>query len=406
MDAAIGSAARALRAGDPLTALKYVGLLEAPAAVALRGIALAQLGDYERSRRLLRVAARRFGAREPLERARCQLAEAEIALATRDLQRSARTLDSAARTLELLGDQVNALHAKLIRTRRLLLLGRLEQAERALDPLGAAPAPAALAAVHALTRAEIALRRARVSEAEDALRRAAAAARAASIPALLAQIESTRAQLSAPCAQLVRAGVTRLIRLDEVEALFTSGALVVDGCRRALRASQQTIALARRPVLFALLRCLAEAWPADVPRDELLARGFGARRPNPSLRARLRVELGRLRATLRPLLSVQATRDGFLLVPGDERPIAVLTPPREGAAGAILALLAGGEAWSTSALASALGASQRSVQRALRELDADAAVRALGQGRSRRWVASAPDEFATVLLLPGALPVR
>ena len=55
------------------------------------------------------------------------------------------------------------------------------------------------------------------------------------------------------------------------------------------------ISLATRPVLFALARALAEAWPGDVPRDALVARAFGAKLADESHRARLRVEIGRLR---------------------------------------------------------------------------------------------------------------
>ena len=199
--------------------------------------------------------------------------------------------------------------------------------------------------------------------------------------------------------------MVRAIRLDEVEALFASGDLVVDACRRAVRGPGRSVSLSGRAVLFALVGALAEAWPADVPRDRLIERAFGTRTADESYRARLRVELGRLRAALRPLARIEATRRGFALVPVGGRAVVVLAPPIDGPAGAILALLEGGESWSTSALARALGSSQRSVQRALRELEEAAAVRAVGRGRSRRWLAPALGGFATTLLLPGALPV-
>lgn len=408
MDSLIASAARALAAGDPLGALKRVALRDDPPALALRGIAMAQLGDYELARQLLRRAARGFGARERLARARCQVAEAEVALAARDLSRPARALDTAARALDALGDHANALHARLIGARRQLLVGELDAAERTLAAVdvAAADAPHALAARVELTRAELALRHVRAADAAAALGRAHAAAVTAGIPALVAEIDRVRRALSASSARLIKAGAVRPVRLDEVEALFASGDLVVDACRRAVRGPARSVPLAGRPVLFALVGALAEAWPADVPRDRLIERVFRARAANESHRARLRVELSRLRAALRPLARIEATARGFALAPIDARAVVVLAPPIDGPAGSILALLEGGESWSTSALARALGSSQRTLQRALRELEETAAVRAIGRGRSRRWLAPSLAGFATNLLLPGALPVE
>ncbi len=405
MDSLVTSAARSLAAGDPLGALKRVALRDDPPALALRGIAMAQLGDYERARKLLRRAARGFGPHERLAQARCQVAEAEVALAARDLSRPVRALDAAAQALDALGDRANALHARLVGVRRQLLVGELEAAEQALAAVDAAGAPPPLAARAELTRAELALRRVRVADAAAALGRAHAAALAAGIPALVAEIGRARRALSTPSARLIRGGVVRPVRLDEVEALLASGDLVVDACRRAVRGPARSVPLAGRPVLFALVGALAEAWPADVPRDRLIERAFETRAADESYRARLRVELGRLRAALRPLARIEATRRGFALVPVGAPAVVVLAPPIDGSAGAILALLEGGESWSTSAIACALGSSQRTVQRALRQLEEAAAVRAVGRGRSRRWLAPALGGFATTLLLPGALPV-
>ena len=265
--------------------------------------------------------------------------------------------------------------------------------------------PAPLAARTELTRAELALRRVKVEEAAAALGRAHAAAVAAGIPALIAEVARARHALSAPSARVIRGGAGRSVRLDEVETVFASGDLVVDACRRAVRGPARSVSLARRSVLFALARALAEAWPADVPRDDLIERAFEARSVNESHRARLRVELGRLRVALRRLARIEATRRGFALVPAGGRPVVVLAPPIDGPAGAIVALLEGGEAWSSSALAAAVGSSQRTVQRDLRALEEQASVRAVGRGRSRRWLAPPLGGFATTLLLPGALPV-
>lgn len=406
MDSLIASAARALAAGDPLGALKRVALRDDPPALALRGIAMAQLGDYERARKLLRRAARGFGARERLAQARCQIAEAEVALAARDLNWSVHTVNAVARALDTLGDRANALHARLIAARRQLLVGALDAAEQTLATVDVADAPPSLVARAELTRAELALRRVRAADATTALDRAHAAAIAAGIPALVAEIDRARRTLSAPSAHLISSGIVRPVRLDEVEALFASGNLVVDACRRAVRGPARRVSLTGRPVLFALVGALAEAWPADVPRDQLIERVFRTRAANESHRARLRVELSRLRAALRLLARIEATPRGFALVPFDAPAVVVLAPPIEGPAGAILALLEGGESWSTSALARALGSSQRTLQRALRELEETAAVRAVGRGRSRRWLAPALSGFTTNLLLPGVLPVE
>jgi DNA-binding transcriptional ArsR family regulator len=407
MDSLVTSAARLLAAGDPLGALKRIALRDDPPALALRGIAMAQLFDYARARKLLRRAAHGFGPGEPLAQARCQVAEAEVALAARDLKWPAHALDAAIQVLDALGDRANALHARLLGARRQLLVGKLEAAEQRLAAvdvaIGALLPP--LAARAELTRAELALRRVRVADATIALDRAHAAAAAAGIPSLVAEIGRARRALSAPSARLIQAGAVRLLRLDEVEALFASGALVVDGCRHAVRGPAGSVPLARRPILLELVAGLAEAWPADVSRDQLIRRAFKARVVNESHRARLRVELGRLRAVLRPVARINATPRGFALAPVSARAVVVLAPPIDGPAGSILALLEGGESWSTSALACALGSSQRTVQRALRQLKETAAVRAVGRGRSLRWLAPVLDGFATTLLLPGALPV-
>jgi len=400
MDSLITAAARALAAGDPIGALNRIALRDDAPALALRGIALAQLGDLGRARILMRSAARAFGAKEPLARARCTLAETEIALASRDLRWPAGRLEAARATLEAQGDISNAAHARSIELRHLLLVGRLDEAEALLVKLDPAASPPAARAVQELVAAGIAMRRIRTADAAAALARAAAAARLAGIPALSAEVENTAHALVLPAAQRVSAGGRHPLLLRDVEALLTSGALVVDGCRHAVCSAGTTIPLATRPVLFSLARTLAEAWPADVSRSELLARVFGARQADESHRARLRVEAGRLRSLLVPLAEVRATRRGFVLAPRGRREVVVLTPPSEEEHTDVLALLADGEAWSSSALALALATSQRSVQRALDALAAAGKVQAFGQGRARRWLAPSIPGLATILLLP------
>ncbi len=404
MDSLITAAARALAAGDPLGALNRVALRDDAPALALRGIAMAQLGDLVRAKALLRRAARAFGPREAVARARCVVAEAEIALVSRDLGWPAKALDAARATLEAHGDRVNAAHARYLEVRRLLLIGRLDEAERTIAKLDPAPFPPAAKAAHELVVAGIAMRRLHTKAARAALARAAHAARQAGIPALTAEVESASLVLNTPAARLIARGEERLLLLDDVETLQASKALVVDACRYIVRDARTVVSLARRPVLFALARALGEAWPADVPRGTLLARAFRAKHADESHRARLRVEIGRLRRMLRPLADVSATSQGFALVPRRAREIVVLARPVEEAHAAVLAFLADGESWSSSALALALGASQRTVQRAVEQLAAAGKVQSFGRGRARRWMTPPVPGFATTLLLPAPLP--
>jgi hypothetical protein len=400
MDSLITAAARALAAGDPLGALKRVALRDDAPALALRGIAMAQLGDLARAKALLRRAARAFGPKEAVARARCVVAEAEIALVSRELGWPAKALDAARATLEEQGDRVNAAYARYLAVRRLLLIGRVDEAERTLAELDPAPFPPASRAAHELVVAGIAMRRLRAKVARGALARAERAARHARIPALTAEVESAFLVLKTPAARLIAGGKERLLRLEEVEALLASKAFVVDACRHVVRVERKVVSLARRPVLFALARALGEAWPGDVPRDTLVARAFGAALADESHRVRLRVEVGRLRAVLRALADVSATKRGFSLAPCRARKVVVLAPPVEEEHAWVLAFLADGESWSSSALALALGTSQRTVQRALDLLAAAGKVQSVGRGRARRWMTPPVLGFTTTLLLP------
>lgn len=405
MDSLIVAAGRALMAGDPLGALDRIALRDDPPALALRGIAMAQLGDYARSRALLRRAARAFGPRESVARARCVVAEAEVALASRDLTWAPRALDAARRTLEAHGDARNAAHAGQVEIRRLLLMGHLEKAEQRAAALDAAALSIAARAIHELVLAGIAIRRLRIPAAREAFARAARMAGEARIPALRAEIESASRVLDVPAARLRTSGSERVLRLDEIEGLFASPTLVVDACRHAVRLGGKTVPLARRPVLFELIRVLAESWPAGQPREALVARVFGARRADESHRARLRVEVGRLRKLMRGLASVNATPDGFQLLPREKVMVAVLAPPVDGGDAAVLALLEDGQAWSSSALALALGTSQRTVQRSLDALSGAGRVQSFGRARARRWTAPPVAGFTTAMLLPTSLTI-
>jgi hypothetical protein len=404
MDSLITAAARALAAGDPLGALKRVALRDDAPALALRGIAMAQLGDFARAKELLRRAARAFGSKEPVARARCVVAEAEIALASRDLGWPAKTLDAARSVLEAHGDRLNAGFARYLAVRRLLLIGHVDEAERLLADLDPSLLPPASRTFHELVVAGIAMRRLRTKEARAALARAERAGRQAGIPALMAEVESASRVLHTPAARLIARGDERPLLLEDVESLLKSKAVIVDACRNLVRHSDTLVSLARRPVLFALARALGESWPGDVPRNLLLARAFGAKFVDESHRARLRVEIGRLRRMLRRLAGISATKRGFALVPQRGREVVVLARPVEEEHADVLAFLTDGEAWSSSALALALGASQRTVQRALDALAAEGKVQSFGRARSRRWITPPIPGFTTILLLPAPLP--
>jgi hypothetical protein len=403
VDSLITAAARALAAGDPFGALNRVALRNDAPALALRGIAMAQLGDFPRAKALVRRAARAFGTQESVARARCVVAEAEIALASRDLGWPTRALHAACATLESHGDAVNAAHARYLEVRRLLLIGRLADAERLLTTLDSAQAPAALRAAHYLFIAGIAIRRLRSGSSAAALQRAIVAAREAGIPALIAEVDSARKLLVAPAARLLSQGHEESLRLQDVQTLLDSNVLVIDACRHAVRCGARVIGLLRRPVLFTLSRVLAEAWPGDASRQALIHRAFRMKHPDETHRARLRVEISRLRRALRPLADIRATESGFELAPHLGREAVVLTLPVEQAHADVLALLSDGESWSSSALALALGESQRNVQRALDELAADSKARCFGRGRAQRWLAAPLPGFTTPLLLPGLL---
>ncbi|MGB3338741.1 MAG: helix-turn-helix domain-containing protein [Devosia sp.] len=404
MDSLIRAAAHALATGDLLGALKRLALREDPPALALRGIAMAQLGELDRAKTLLKRAARAFGPREVVARARCIVAEAEIALVSRDLGWPPKALAAAGATLAAHGDHANAAHARNLAARRLLLVGRLSEAENALAEPGTTPLAQPLRAARELVVAGIAIRRLQTTPARNALLRAEDAAREADIPALSAEVESAWLALNSVAARLISHGAERPLLLEDVEAVLASDALVVDACRNVARKEATIVPLTTRPVLFALLRALGEAWPHDVSRVTLLTRAFGARHADESHRARLRVEIGRLRVELAPFAAVNATKRGFVLAPHNAGNVVVLVPPIDEQHGALLAFLADGEAWSSSALAIALDTSPRTVQRALDQLATTGKAQSFGRGPARRWVMPSVPGFPTSLLLPGPLP--
>lgn len=398
IDAALEIAGRFLAAFDPLSALRLVALREEPLALALRGVAMAQLGDYRAARRLLERAAKGLAGASPLAHARCLAALGEVELARRDPLAARRSLASARAALERAGDRINASFVALLEVRCRLLTGEVDAARALLSTVGPRGAPPRLVVLAALAAADIAVRRTDAAGAARAIERARVASRIACLPVLDAEVERAARDLAAPVARSVRGGLETTCDLASVDALLRSEALVVDVCRRLVRVRETVATLVRRPVLLAIAELLACAHPASVSRGRLAGRAFGVRRMSDSVRVRLRVEVGRLRRAIRDLADIDATGDGYVLRPRGREVVALL-PPAEGEANAILALLRGGESWTTSSLAEATGKSRRTVQRALAALLEAGTIEGLGAGRARRWVARPPDGFATTLLL-------
>jgi len=404
MDTKLAAASQALAAFDPLAALKLVALRDEPEALALRGVAMAQLGDYAASQRLLTVASRALAPQGSLAWARCLAALGEVSLARRDLDAAGSALDAAGSALEAAGDLSNAMFVRLQHVRRLVLLGAIREAAAAHRALDLRAAPPRMRALAELVGADIAARALDPRSARAALVRARALAEAARVPSLKGEIERAEAELEAPVARALAAGSERHVTLDEVASILGSQALVVDACRRSVCEGDTVIRLVTRPVLLALAAALGAASPGAVAREALAEAAFGARRINESVRARLRVELGRLRREVSALATIDATLGGYALRPRRAVSVVVLLPPAPSEASALLALLRGGESWSTSALAAAMGTSQRTVQRALTMLREQGRVEGTGSGRSRRWVARPPEGFATTLLLVARAP--
>lgn len=398
MDVVLRSAVRALRAGEPLAVLQRTALREDAAALALRGVALARLGDLVRSASLLQRAIDACGRGAHALRAACLAAAGEVALAARDLRRAGALLVAAERTVR--GHAAADLaHVVLLQARRSLLLGRVDAAATALATIAHLRPPLATQALACAVAGEIALRRRRPDEANAAFAAARALAERSGLDALATEIATASAAIAMPAARLATVAGCPARTLAELAGLGADGALVVDGCRRLVRAGRQASSLQRRPVLWALLSALATAAPNDVPRERLVALAFDAHRADESHRARLRVEMARLRALLRPYAAIEATAAGFRLR-ARGGVVHVLVPPIDSPDSATLALLADGQPWSTAAVALALGVSQRTVQRSLAAMLAAGQVERRGAGRLQRWTIAPLLPFATCMLLP------
>ena len=393
-------AGRALASGDALTALGLVGRSESALGLTLRGIAYAQLGDLELAHQALTQALSR--AEEPLTRAHARAALVEIELSTGDAAAAAHAARTSADELARLGDARNAAMQRLVLARAEVLLGRLAEARRRVEEVLEAELAPDLRAVALLAQAELAIRSLAPSVARAALDRARQALAGAPNALLFRALTALEAQLSCPVARLLRGGQLQAADFFAIERASSGEWLMVDACRRLVIGGRVTAPLARRPVLFALLQVLARDWPAPVPRDALASRAFDVRRVNDSHRARLRVELGRLRKVLAGVgAAPRATPDGYALV--SEREVVVLLPPSDDEAERIALLLGDGASWSARGLAEHAGCSPRTVQRALGALVAGGRVVRTGRGGAVRY--SRPGTpIASRMLLLGLVP--
>ncbi|MBF5043797.1 helix-turn-helix domain-containing protein [Aggregicoccus sp. 17bor-14] len=399
---ALVEAGRALSRGEPLRALGLVGRSEDALGLTLRGIAYAQLGDLELARRSLERALALTG--EPLLRARARAARVEVALGEGDAATAAREARASADALAALGDARNAAMQRLVLARAEVLLGRLDEARRTVQEVLEAAPTADLQAVALLARAELALRAIAPSEARDALLSARRRLQEAPNPLLERELAALQQELSRPVARLLRAGALREVDLFAVEAAAGGDLVLVDACRRLVVAGPASCSLARRPILFSLLGLLARAWPAPVARDLLAAQAFDTRLVNDSYRARLRVEVGRLRKALASLgVEPVATREGYALTAARE--VALLLPLSDGEAARLSLLLANGAAWSARGLAEHAGVSPRTAQRALAALVSSGAALRTGSGKQVRY-ARPGLPLASRLLLLGLVPQR
>jgi hypothetical protein len=404
VDDPLSIAGRALSAGDPLHALRALAEGTSAPARALRGIALSQLGETHAARRLLLSAHASFHrSRQPLFAARCAAALAELDAVDGRFRHAHRRLGQSRRALRKLGDRANAAWLALIEARLRTLLGDaagaasvLRAAERDTHPHGR-PLPR-LDASFALARAEMHLRALEAEAATRALASARWAARRAGHAVLLAEVDRLSTQLATPVATVNGTQAT----LAELERLFhRRDTFVVDGLRRRLLDPAGAVDLRRRPVLFALLATLAQAFPRAVPARALAAQAFETRQMNDSVTARLRVELSRLRRALGARASLEAGPSGWTLRPARGSVPVCVRSVHEGARGALWGLLADGSLWSAAVLARVLGLNVRTVQRGLADLGP--ALASHGRGPARRYaLADASAGIATRMLLVAA----
>lgn len=399
---AFAEAASLLARGDALGALGRIGLAEGARGALLRGVAYAQLGDLDLARASL-ADARGLAPEGPegdVLRARTAAALAEIAVVAGDAKAARAAASEGAAILERLGDGRNAAMQRLVVARAEVLLGRPGAADMTVASVLDVDVAVDVRAVAYLTRAEIATRRLEA----DKAKRAIAAARdvlAGGPNALLDRaLAALERDLAAPVARLVAEGVERRIDLATIERLPESS-IVIDACRRQVVAGRASIPFAKKPVLFALVVGLARAWPRDVARDALAREAFGVQRVNASHRARLRVEVGRVRKLLAPILAPVATADGYAL--SSSLPVVIVLPMADDDDAKVAVLLGDGATWTARSVADHAGISLRTAQRALGRLVDAGRVRRSGTA-SKAVYASASPAVASRLLLLGLLP--
>lgn len=397
----IDAAARALSEGQPLRALQWVGRSDHPHAALLKGIAYAQMGDLEAGRNALTAAAADPNA-ERAVRSRARAALVEIALATDTPARVALAAEESADELDALGDHRNAGLQRLVLARANVLLGKLGEARAEVERVLNGPVSPDLMAMAWHAAAEVAVRSVAATEARKALERARRALYRTPHPLLMHAVEALERELRQPVAKLQHRESLHEATLFDIEALARGDRLVVDACRRLVFAGRVTIPLARRPVLFALMLELAQAWPASVGRDSLVTAVFAARAPNASHRARLRVEMGRLRKLMDGLdAEPTSTADGYVLT--SKRDVVILMPPASDELSRVVAVLGDGAAWSARSLAQHAGFSMRTAQRALGALVERGELTRNGSGKQVYYTRSGAP-IASRLLLLGLAP--
>ena len=342
MDAPLTAAARALALGDALAALKWLGLRADAPARAMRGVALSQLGEFVRAKKELRAALRTLGPGDGRLRARCLAAEAEIALALCDLRWSAEPVARAVAELEAAGDSRNAAYLQLVAARAALRLGRPKDAERLLRHAKFAPAAPLERTFAELVRVELAAKRGAPDLLTSALARAGAAADRATIPALVSEVARIREHYEGATAVITSRGKARTASLCDVCALGRSPDVVIDGGAREVRSSGECASFARRPVLFELLRVLAEVWPNVVSRDVLIRGRSGRAAPtNPTASACASRSAVCASSCNRGSESSPRSRAIALSATGE---VVLVMPLEESPASRLLSLMHGGEA--------------------------------------------------------------
>lgn len=396
---------------DPLARLRATNGKSDPESLARRGVALSALEEWEGALALLDQARALFAAAgDERGAARTRLAALEISVFCRDIAGADEELAAAARELARLGDHANATWARVVAARLGVLLGRGGEALRDLEAVGGdQTAPRVTRAIALLAAGEAALRTRRASLARDLFRSARDLVSAAD-PMLWSEIARALAALDEPVVVAIERREETRMDMLAVEAIVTpppmggdrrfvvdspAGVLIgPDGERRSLRA---------KPALLALLVALARSHPDAVEWKALASSVMSAPRPNESHRARLKVELGRLRRMLPSGTAIRSLGGGAWTLETAASVVTLVPLLRRAPEERALTLLSDGRAWRAKDLAEALEMGPRVMQRDLAALAARGVVRQTGRGPTTRWyVPGRAESIASQMLLLGA----